>query len=94
MKAVVIEKLGPPEVLKIVTDWPKPQRKKPGDVLIRIEATSVNPLDFKTRSGVVPRFLVRLPKVGTAVVIRCPHRFLSFALDHHQDIYKYLKRVL
>ncbi len=33
---------------------------------MRVAATSVNPVDCKTRSGAVPWFLVRLPRVGTA----------------------------
>jgi NADPH:quinone reductase-like Zn-dependent oxidoreductase len=62
MKAVIIDRFGPPDVLRVVTDHPKPTRK-PGEVLVSIGATSVNPVDFKTRRGEVPRFLVSLPNV-------------------------------
>ena len=62
MKAVVCPQFGGPEVLKVVLDHPKPTRQ-PGEVLVKIDATSVNPIDFKTRKGEMPRFLVKLPKV-------------------------------
>lgn len=52
MKAVIFEKFGPPSVMHLVTDHPKPVRK-PGDLLVEVAATSVNPVDFKTRKGVV-----------------------------------------
>lgn len=42
MRAVVWERHGPAaEVLKVHTDWPPPERK-PGQVLVRAAATSVN----------------------------------------------------
>lgn len=42
MRAVVWERHGPAaEVLKVVTDWPPPERK-PGQVLVRVAATSIN----------------------------------------------------
>ena len=49
MKAIVTRAYGGPEVLKLesVAD-PKPG---PGEVLIRVVATSVNPIDFKRRDG-------------------------------------------
>ncbi len=49
MKAVVIEAFGGIDVFK-VRDMPKPELL-PGHVLVRVSATSVNPLDFKIRSG-------------------------------------------
>lgn len=62
MRAAVIRKFGPPSVFELVTDWPKPQRKA-GELLIKVECTSVNPIDWKTRKGAVPKFLVKFPKV-------------------------------
>lgn len=49
MRAVSLPEYGPPEVLRVV-DVPKPE---PGrrDLLIRVVATSVNPVDTKIRSG-------------------------------------------
>lgn len=49
MKAIVVEKTGTPEVLKLQeVDKPKPG---PGQVLIRVEAISVNFADIKARQG-------------------------------------------
>jgi NADPH:quinone reductase-like Zn-dependent oxidoreductase len=63
MKGIIFEKFGPPEVLQLKTDLPKPIRKN-GECLVQIGATSVNPIDFKTRNGDVPRFMVKLPNVS------------------------------
>jgi NADPH2:quinone reductase len=63
MRAVVFERFGPPaEVLQLRADVPPPARK-PGECLIRVAATSVNAIDWKTRKGEVPRFAVKFPNV-------------------------------
>ncbi|TMR27871.1 alcohol dehydrogenase catalytic domain-containing protein, partial [Nonomuraea zeae] len=49
MRAVVIRSFGGPEVLE-VTEVPVPV-PGPGQVLIRVEAATVNPVDVATRSG-------------------------------------------
>ena len=49
MKAMVTERFGGPENFQW-KDWPDPEIK-PGEVLIRIRAVSVNPVDYKMRSG-------------------------------------------
>jgi NADPH:quinone reductase-like Zn-dependent oxidoreductase len=49
MKANLIRKYGGPEVLEFAdVDSPKPA---PGEVLVRVAAAGVNPLDWKLRSG-------------------------------------------
>lgn len=40
----------------------KPSRKK-GELLVQVYATSVNPIDCKTRRGDIPRFMACRPKV-------------------------------
>ncbi|WP_195818675.1 NADPH:quinone reductase [Roseobacter sp. MH60115] len=53
MKAVIYRETGPAsEVLEIV-DIDKPQ-PKPGEVLVRIRASGINPTDTKTRAGIFP----------------------------------------
>src|SRR5215469_6687426 len=47
MKAVVVHQYGGPEVLKF-EEYPDPV---PGEVLVRVAATSVNPRDYKQRAG-------------------------------------------
>jgi len=49
MKAIVIRQYGGPEVLKF-EEYPDPVAG-PGEVLVRVAATSVNPIDYKRRAG-------------------------------------------
>ena len=49
MKAVVVHKYGGPEVLKF-EDYPDPAPGA-GEVLVRVAAARVNPLDYKRRAG-------------------------------------------
>jgi len=58
MKAMVLETFGGPENFQW-KDWPTPEAKA-GDVLIRIRAVSVNPVDYKMRAGHLP---IPLPDV-------------------------------
>src|ERR1700704_627467 len=52
MKAVLAEKYGGPEVLEIAGDIPVP-RVGPNGVLVQVHATSVNPVDWKLRRGLL-----------------------------------------
>ena len=67
MKAVVIHQYGGPEVLRF-EDYPDPV-PGPGDVLVRVAATSVNPLDYKRRAGLMKdSYPIRFPGlVGTDI---------------------------
>ena len=58
MKAMVLEEFGGPQNFQW-KDWPMPEAK-PGEVLIRIQAISVNPVDYKMRAGHLP---IPLPDV-------------------------------
>ena len=58
MKAMVLETFGGPENFQW-KDWPMPEAKA-GDVLIRVQAVSVNPVDYKMRAGHLP---IPLPDV-------------------------------
>jgi len=49
MKAIVLHQYGGPEVLKF-EDYPDPVLG-PGQVLVRVAAASVNPIDYKRRAG-------------------------------------------
>jgi NADPH2:quinone reductase len=51
MKAVFLEQTGGPEVLQ-VGDLPRPEPKK-GEVLVRVGAVAVNPIDTYIRAGMV-----------------------------------------
>jgi NADPH:quinone reductase-like Zn-dependent oxidoreductase len=74
MKAIVVHQYGGPEVLKF-EDYPDPV-PGPGEVLVRIAATSVNPIDYKRRAGLTKDFyplqfpgLIGVDMAGTVVKI-------------------------
>jgi NADPH:quinone reductase-like Zn-dependent oxidoreductase len=54
MKAIVVHQYGGPEVLKF-EDYPDPV-PGPGEVLVRVAASSVNPIDYKRRAGLTQDF--------------------------------------
>jgi NADPH:quinone reductase-like Zn-dependent oxidoreductase len=54
MKAVVVHQYGGPEVLRF-EDYPDPVAGS-GEVLVRVAATSVNPIDYKRRAGLTKDF--------------------------------------
>lgn len=62
MKAVVLHEYGPPSKLKY-EDFPDP-KPGPGEVLVSVQAISLNPIDWKMRSGAAKeRFPVTFPAV-------------------------------
>jgi NADPH:quinone reductase-like Zn-dependent oxidoreductase len=62
MKAVVLHEYGGPDKL-VYEDVPDPVAGE-GQVLVRVAASSVNPIDFKMRSGAVKdRFPLELPAI-------------------------------
>jgi NADPH:quinone reductase-like Zn-dependent oxidoreductase len=54
MKAIVVRQYGGPEVLKF-EDYPDPVPGA-GEVLVRVAASSVNPIDYKRRAGLTQDF--------------------------------------
>ena len=74
MKAIVVHKYGGPEVLKF-EDYPDPVPGA-GEVLVRVAAASVNPLDYKRRAGLTDDYypihfpgLIGVDMAGTVVKI-------------------------
>jgi NADPH:quinone reductase-like Zn-dependent oxidoreductase len=74
MKAVVVRQYGGPEVLKF-EEYPDPVAGQ-GEVLVRVAASSVNPIDYKRRAGLTKDFypmkfpgLIGVDIAGTAVKI-------------------------
>ena len=60
MKAIVVYQYGGPEVLKF-EEYPDPV-PGPGEVLVRVAATSINPIDYKRRAGLTKEFYpIRFP---------------------------------
>lgn len=60
MKAIVLKSFGGPESFELL-DVPKPVPHA-GQVLVRVHATSINPLDFQVRRGDYPDY-VPLPAI-------------------------------
>src|ERR1700692_1300196 len=74
MKAVVVHQYGGPDVLKF-EEYPNPIPGS-GEVLVRVAATSVNPIDYKRRAGLTKDFypikfpgLIGVDIAGTVVKI-------------------------
>jgi NADPH:quinone reductase-like Zn-dependent oxidoreductase len=74
MKAIVVHEYGGPDVLKF-EDYPDPVPNR-GEVLVRVAAASVNPIDYKRRAGLTQRFyplhfpaLIGVDVAGTVVKI-------------------------
>jgi NADPH:quinone reductase-like Zn-dependent oxidoreductase len=74
MKAIVVHEYGAPDVLKF-EDYPDPI-PGPGEVLVRVAATSVNPIDYKRRAGLTKDFypihfpgLIGVDMSGTVVKV-------------------------
>jgi len=74
MKAVVVHQYGGPEVLKF-EDYADPVPGA-GEVLVRVAAASVNPVDYKRRAGLTEDFypihfpgLIGVDMAGTVVKI-------------------------
>src|SRR5947207_6427907 len=59
MKAVVIHAYGGPEVLKL-EDVPRPEPKE-DEILIRVVAASVNPVDVAIRKGYLAELVGKFP---------------------------------
>lgn len=74
MKAIVVHQYGGPEVLKF-EEYPDPVPGK-GEVLVRVAAASVNPIDYKRRAGLTKDFypihfpgLIGVDMAGTVVKV-------------------------
>src|ERR1700684_656852 len=74
MKAIVVHRYGGPEELKF-EDYPDPVAGQ-GEVLVRVAAASVNPIDYKRRAGLTKDFypmqfpsLIGVDIAGTVVRI-------------------------
>lgn len=74
MKAIVVHQYGGPEVLKF-EDYPDPVPGE-GEVLVRVAASSVNPIDYKRRAGLTQSFypmhfpgLIGVDMAGTVAAV-------------------------
>ncbi len=72
MKAMIIKAFGGPEVLE-PAEWPRPE-PGPGQLLVRVLASSVNPVDFKIRraggwAGVAPPAVIGYDVAGVVEAV-------------------------
>jgi len=74
MKAIVVHEYGGPEVLKF-EEYPEPVPGR-GEVLVRVAAAGVNPIDYKRRAGLTKDFypihfpgLIGVDMSGTVVKV-------------------------
>ena len=51
MRAAVVPRHGPAEVIEVRDDWPEPDPPGPGEVLVAVQAAGINPSDTKIRAG-------------------------------------------
>ncbi len=72
MKAHVITQFGAPSVFQTV-ELPKPTLK-PGHVLVRVQASSVNPIDCKIRAGLAAQISPDFPAILHGDVCRHSRR--------------------
>jgi alcohol dehydrogenase len=70
VRAVAFFEHGGPEVIRVVDDWPEPTLR-PGQVLVKVEACSLNRMDLLVRRGLpgVPTDLPRVPGADIAGTI-------------------------
>jgi NADPH:quinone reductase-like Zn-dependent oxidoreductase len=81
MEAIVVHEYGGPEVLKSKNI--RILSPETGEVLVRVAAASVNPADYKQRSGAMKDvFFINFPGVGaSSIVFRAP----MVAMERFQD---------
>ena len=81
MSAIVLREFGGPEVLQL-SEIPRPVAG-PGQVLVRVKASSVNPVDTKIRSGMLAAIAPAAPTVlgcdVAGVVEACGEGLTDFA---------------
>ena len=51
MRAAVVPRHGPAEVIEVRDDWPEPDPPGPGEALVAVRAAGLNPSDVKIRAG-------------------------------------------
>jgi len=70
MKAALYRRTGPAAEVLQVEEIERPQ-PGPGEVLVRVRASGVNPTDYKTRAGMTPRPIdgFQIPNMDGAGII-------------------------
>ncbi|WP_375580083.1 NADP-dependent oxidoreductase [Marivirga tractuosa] len=87
MKAAIINSFGNSEVLSVENDIPKPEIKK-NQVLVKVIAASINPLDYKIRKGELKqvlgnKFPMILGNDVAGIVEKCGEDVHDFKVGDH-----------
>jgi NADPH:quinone reductase-like Zn-dependent oxidoreductase len=75
MRAAVVPRHGPAEVIEVRDDWPEPDRPGPGEVLVAVRAAGLNPSDAKIRArggrlgGIEPPYVSGREAAGRVVEV-------------------------
>ena len=82
MKAALIRKFGPPDVIEYENEYPEP-RIYDNQVIIKVESAGVNPLDYKTRKGDLrfvtgSSFPIILGNDVSGVIVKCGSKVCNF----------------
>lgn len=82
MKAAIINRFGDSNVFEIENELPIPEPKQ-NQVLVQVKATSVNPLDWKTRNGELKAVLgSKFPMIIgndiSGIVVKCGEKVSGF----------------
>src|SRR3954447_17626702 len=74
MRAAVVPRHGPAQVIEVRDDWPEPRPPQQGEVLVSVEAAGLNPSDTKIRArggpapgGKEPPYVAGREAAGTIV---------------------------
>lgn len=75
MRAAVFRTFGPPSVLQYEADFQRPVRR-PGEVLVKVAAASINPIDWCAAVGdaCTPRLWLRASCVRACAASSCSGR--------------------
>jgi NADPH:quinone reductase-like Zn-dependent oxidoreductase len=95
MKAIIINEFGGPEKL-VVADVPKPEPNE-GEVLVRIKAAGVNPVDYKIRFGLyrgrMPYEFPIIPGWDVAGIVE-KNGFGASRFEPGEEVFAYARRKL
>ena len=85
MKAAFIEKFGDSSVIQLSKDFPKPKLETDTDILVQVHAASLNPLDWKFRSGMTSIIMsYKFPQI-------LGHDFSGIVLNVGKKVQKFKK---
>lgn len=88
MKAVVIQRYGSSDVLEYASNHPEPDKLHSNQVVIKVNAAGINPLDIKIRKGDLrlisrSKFPMLLGNDACGVIVKCGSRVYNYKVGDH-----------